>query len=370
MIQALARESSRQGLDVSVMGLDDPWVKEDFSENGFAVTAERVVGPAAFGFAPALRRGLQGRKGAVIHSHGLWMYPGLAARQVADESGGHLLVSPHGMLEPWATRRSGWKKRFAGWLFENKNLRRADCLHALCRAEAENFRRYGLKNPIAIIPNGVDVEEFTPPPVERELVERFPAIKSRRRILFLSRLHPKKGVLELLQAWQAMARAFPEWQVVVAGGGDAGYGEELKRFAAPMIASESVVFTGPVYGEVKRQLLAAADVFALPSYSEGFSVAVLEAAAAGLPVLLTRECNFPELAAAGAAVEISPEARAIETGLRRLLEISDVERRAMGQNGRALMQKNYTWSAVAAQMCSVYDWLAGKSDLPQSVNRV
>ncbi|HEU5396360.1 MAG TPA: glycosyltransferase, partial [Verrucomicrobiae bacterium] len=304
VIQALARESRHRGFEVSVLGLDDPWVKEDFAADGVAVAADGVVGPAAFGFSPGLRRRLEGWRGQVIHSHGLWMYPGVAARQAAIQHGCRLVISPHGMLEPWATRHSGWKKRLAGRFFENKNLRRADCLHALCRAEAENFRGYGLKNPVAVIPNGVRIEDFSAPADDRALRKKFPALDGRRRILFLSRLHPKKGIVELLQAWRRMARDFAGWQLVVAGGGDVRFEEQLKTVAGPQ--NSSVVFTGPLFGETKRQILAGADVFALPSFSEGFSVAVLEAAASGLPVLLTRECNFPELAGAGAAVEIAP----------------------------------------------------------------
>jgi poly(glycerol-phosphate) alpha-glucosyltransferase len=365
VIWALARETSRRGNHVSVIGLKDQWLAED--GKNLAFDSGQIVGPQAFGFSPELKKQLQARaqpKG-IIHSHGLWMYPGWAARKRAVENHCPLLVSPHGMLEPWALNHSSWKKKIAGHLFEYKNLQKAACLHALCLPEAENIRRYGLKNPIAIIPNGVDLDESAPSP--DAIVQKFPDLKGRRRLLFLSRLHPKKGLGNLLQAWQKLASNYKDWQLLIAGSGDAAYESELKTFSSDLISSKSVVFLGQVQGEMKKQTLAAADVFILPSFSEGFSVAILEAAGAALPVLLTPECNFPELARAKAALEITTDAAGIEKGLRQILELPDDQRRAMGQHGRDLIKKSYTWPAIAEQMCRVYDWLAGTATMPETV---
>jgi len=365
VIWALARETSRRGNNVSVIGLKDQWLAED--GKNLAFDSGEIVGPQAFGFSPELKKRLQSRaqpKG-IVHSHGLWMYPGWAARKTAVGNNCPLLISPHGMLEPWALNHSSWKKKIAGHLFEYKNLQKAACLHALCLPEAENFRRYGLKTPIAIIPNGVDLDESAP--TADAIVEKFPDLKGRRRILFLSRLHPKKGLGNLLQAWQKLAPDFKDWQLLIAGSGDAAYESELKTFSADLISNKSVVFLGQVQGEVKKQTLAAADVFILPSFSEGFSVAILEAAGAALPVLLTPECNFPELARANAALEITTDAAGIEKGLRQILELPDEQRRAMGQHGRDLIKKSYTWPAIAEQMCRVYDWLTGTAATPETV---
>jgi len=296
------------------------------------------------------------------------MYPGLAARKSAGQNRSRLLVSPHGMLEPWALNRSNWKKKAAGILFENKNLQKADCLHALCLPEAENIRRLGLKNPIAIIPNGVDLDELVPP--SGAIFEKFPEIKGRRRILFLSRLHPKKGLGNLLQAWQKMAPDFKDWQLLIAGSGDQAYEQELKAFSKEQLSNKSVVFLGQVQGEDKKQILAAADVFILPSFSEGFSMAILEAAAAGLPVLLTPECNFPELARSNAAIEITTDAAGIEKGLRQTLELTDEQRKTTGQRGHELIKKSYTWPAIADQMCRVYDWMTGTAPMPETLKVV
>ena len=368
VIWSLARETRRRGFSTAVAGLNDEWVKDDCHPDGFPMVAGDVVGPKAIGYSPDLNKQLPTlvQSPGVVHSHGLWMYPGLAARKCAENKGCQLLISPHGMLEPWALNHSRWKKKLAEFLFERKNFQKAGCLHALCRAEAENFQRYGLKNPIAIIPNGVYPYEFERGPIDA-ILEKFPGIKNHRRILFLSRLHSKKGLDNLLKAWRRLAPDFKDWQLLIAGSGEPGYEKVLKSLSSDLISSQRVFFLGPLYGEEKKQILAAADVFVLPSFSEGFSMAVLEAAASGLPVLLTPQCNFPELIQSGAAIQISTEPAGIENGIRQILELPEEQRKAIGMRGQELVKKSYTWPHIADQMCRVYEWLAGNAPKPESV---
>ncbi|HKI69020.1 MAG TPA: glycosyltransferase, partial [Verrucomicrobiae bacterium] len=225
----------------------------------------------------------------------------------------------------------------------------------------------GIGKPIAILPNGVGMEALRPLPEREAIAERFPQVKGRHRVLFLSRLHPKKGLANLLSAWQKLGPDFGDWCVLIAGSGEPAYEEQMRTLVKDLALDRSVVFLGPAYGDDKRNAFAAADVFALPSYSEGFSVAVLEAAAAGLPVLLTRECNFPELAKAGAAVETSPNTSEIESGLRSLLEMTGEQRRAMGRRGKELVERAYTWPTIARQMLELYRWLSGNAQRPAFV---
>ncbi len=367
VIRALARETNRRGLNASILCLKDQWTSHDSQADHSEFVAAQFLGPSALGYSPELKRKLLALSPSpkIIHSHGLWMYPGLAARTSAARDGARLVISPHGMLEPWALNHSRWKKRLAANLFENKNLRSAACLHALCTAEAASFRRYGLKNPIAVIPNGVDFDSS--PPADGAILEKFPDTKGRRRILFLSRLHAKKGLSNLLQAWRNLAPNFKDWQLLIAGAGDPAYERQLKTSARDLIADKRLLFLGPLYGNDKSQILAAADLFVLPSFSEGFSMAVLEAAAAALPVLLTRDCNFPELARSNAAIEIPPDLPAVEAGLRQFLELPDEQRKTMGRCGQDLVKKSYTWPVVADQMCRVYNWLAGNAAMPETV---
>jgi glycosyltransferase involved in cell wall biosynthesis len=369
VIWNLAQNMSRPGLECWVAGLQDRWDRQDHPES-VAVVSGAVHGPTALGYSRELQRRVAGlvHPRTVIHAHGLWMHPGIVARQNSRRMNCPLVISPHGMLEPWALQNSRWKKRLAAWLFENNNLQSAHCLHALCAAEAQHFRNYGLRNPIAVIPNGVDASRLAGPKTDLgDLLGPNSVAAHPRAILFLSRLHPKKGLENLLAAWRGLAADYPQWRLIIAGAGEPAYEETLRQLIHDHDLARQVLIYGAAYGEEKRRLLLSVDGFVLPSFSEGFSVAILEAAAAGLPIVLTPECNFPELTAAGAAFEISPSAPTVEAGLRQLMKLSAAERHAMGERGRKLVQQSYTWPVIADQMLSAYRWLLGTAPRPACV---
>jgi glycosyltransferase involved in cell wall biosynthesis len=370
VIWAQAREFNRLGLNCSVAGLYDDFVAEDCKKWDSVFLVGRVSGPRSFGFSCDLRSLIRDRVvgGGIVHSHGLWMYPGLIARKISRKTGSPLVVSPHGMLEPWALQNSGWKKRMAAWLFENRNLRSAECLHALCEAESKHMRSYGLRNPIAVIPNGVNLEDLNPMPHYESMEAEYPRLKGKRRMLFLSRIHPKKGLAHLFRAWQRLASEFNDWTLLIAGNDQLGHEREMRSLAVELGLGDAIIFLGALYGEAKKKMIAGSDAFVLPSFSEGFSMAVLEAAACGLPVMLTPQCNFPELVAAGGAVEVQPEAESCETGSRQMFSFSNAERTRMGSCGQNLIYRAYTWPAIAARMAAVYAWLLRQGPKPDCVS--
>lgn len=369
VIWSLVRQTLKTGGDSIVAGLKDAHFEMDSRDAGVSVVGGRVVGPRALGFSPELRRALtfEVRPTDAIHVHGLWMYPGVLAASLSRLKGCKRVVSPHGMLEPWALKHSSSKKKLAGWCFERQNLRTADCLHALCNQEAQNIRNYGLRNPVAVIPNGIDLAENAVGSKGAAVLQEFPQLKERQILLFLSRVHPKKGLPDLLQAWAKTRPHEKNWVLLVVGPNELGHEQELRKLADDLQISQYVVFTGPAYGEKKQQLLSAANGFVLPSHSEGFSVAVLEAAAARLPIILTKECNFPELAAAGAAIEVPAGQVGATEGLVRFLALNETDRRQMGSKGYELVKRSYTWPAVAGQMALVYDWLEDKCPRPDCI---
>ena len=366
VIWSLAQNTQTLGNESIVAGLKDEFFETDGQSRTIQVIAGKVRGPRALGYSSELKNLMnrQIRSTDVLHAHGLWMYPGSLAFQLSQKSGCKRVVSPHGMLEPWALQNSRWKKRAAGWWFERRNLRTADCLHALCQAEAENFRRYGLRNPIAVIPNGVDLKNSPPKRDKTVLVEERPGLAGRKLLLFLSRIHPKKGLVDLLNAWATLRLQDRNWSLVVAGPDEASHARQLRQLAADLEISEHIQFTGPVYGEKKDRLLSGADAFVLPSHSEGFSMAVLEASAAGLPVLLTKECNFPELAAAGAAIETPAGPLGVTRGLAELTGLTEGQCDLMGTRGFELVRNAYAWPAIAKETLQVYDWLIAAGPKP------
>ena len=358
-----------QGLEVEILGLEDENTSQDLG--AWYPLRPRVVavwGPRLFGYSPQLRRRLQEARADILHAHGLWMHPSLASLQWARQSRRPYIVSPQGMLDPWALRNSGWKKRIAAWLFENAHLQGAACLHALCRSEALSIRRYGLGNPICVIPNGVDLPQNGPtdPPPWRDRRGR-----DRKVMLYLGRLHPKKGLVNLLRAWASLHRGglegLAEWSLVVAGWDQGGHESALKTLAAKLNLQDHVVFIGPQFNEAKAATFCQADAFILPSFSEGLPVAILEAWAYGLPVLMTPQCNLPEGFEAGAAIAIDPEVESIAHGLEELFSMSDSERKGMGARGRALVQEKFYWPKIAAEMKAVYEWILGGGSPPSCV---
>jgi len=299
------------------------------------------------------------------------------------------------MLDAWALENSKTKKKVAAALYERRHLRRAACLHALCRSEADSIRAFGLKNPIATIPNGIEIPE-------RKTAEhrQQTAGSDKKLLLFLGRVHPKKGLENALRAWakirgrESGVRGQEEWQFVIAGWDQGGHEVKLKQLceelglsfadvpakqfmdiggSSDQFSAFSVVFTGPLFGELKAQLLERASAFILPSFSEGLPMSVLEAWAYELPVIMTDFCNLPEGFNADAAIHIDTEVESMSVGMVKMIESSDAELKNMGVNGLNLVKEKFTWPKIAAQMKELYEWVSeGRhkgEGLPKFVSR-
>jgi poly(glycerol-phosphate) alpha-glucosyltransferase len=272
------------------------------------------------------------------------------------------------MLERWALQNAKWKKQIAALLYENTHLRDAACLRALCEAEAQSIRAYGMRNPVCIIPNGVDLPDLVEGSAFKagnSVLQKF--VQGRKTLLYLGRLHPKKNVASLICAWKQMLDSRPSiaksWMLAIAGWGGSGYEQKLKDLAAV----PSIVFVGAQFGAEKEACYRACDAFILPSFSEGLPMAVLEAWAYAKPVLMTAECNLPEGFAAGAALQIGTRPEEIAAGLKQLIEMSDDDRRAMGARGRTLAVTKFSWPHIGEEMRSVFEWVLGGGPTPQTV---
>lgn len=325
----------------------------------------RVVGPGRFCYQPGLAAALQAWDPDLIHIHGLWSYQSLAGLRWGRSTGRPRVVSPQGMLDPWALRQSRVRKALALALFESAALQEAACVHAVTAAEADILRRGGFAKVTCIVPNGVDV----PGPISGAFGGRPPWLPEGRILLYLGRFHAKKGLYELLEGWVRAGLGPAEdvpWNLVLAGFGERLDEVELRE-AVSAIKGLRVMIVGPQTGMAKQQLLAAADAFILPSHSEGLPVAVLEAWAHGLPVLMSEACNLPEGFQLGAAFPVAPDAAAIALGIDRLRRMSPEERAAMGLAGRQLVEQRFSWGFVAQQMLQTYQWLLGRGTRPTVV---
>ena len=319
---------------------------------------------SGFGFSPALRALVRTNQSDIIHSHGLWMWSDWVASLSARAQNRPHIVSPHGMLEPWAMANSARKKQVMWRAFQKRALDNAHVLHALCDAEQIAMRELGLANPIAVIPNGVNLSEFADLPAPAEFDAAFPVARERKILLFMARLHPKKGLVPLLHAWKNLARDFPDWLLVLAGPDENGHRAELEILIEESGLQRAATLTGMLDGTLKRAALSRADAFVLPSFSEGFSIAILEAMACRLPVLLTPECHFSDAVTRGAALEATPEAQSLARAARALMEMSDAGRAQMGARGYDLVARDYTWESVARAWKSLYAWSLGENEKP------
>lgn len=321
-----------------------------------------------FGFSPELRPLMErlARESNVIHSHGLWFFMDYVSYRVARETGKPHIISVHGMAQPWIQSRSRWKKAPVDWWFQNRALERATAIQALGPTEVEDIRRLGFRAPIALVPNGVELDDAPAPP--REVLDtQFPALKDKRVLLFLARLHPKKGLAHFLPAWKEVQATRNDWHLLIAGPDDGGHRAELEAQVESLGLQNQVTFAGLLTGEPKRAAFSGASAFVLPSHSEGFSMSLLEALGARLPILITPGCNFPEAVRAKSAIEMPATEQGSFEGLMQLLALSDEERRAMGERGRALVERDYTWEVVARKLKGVYAWCDGSGPKPECI---
>ena len=313
---------------------------------------------------PLMRQVIQNAD--VVHNHSLWMLPNSYASRIAKKYHKPVVITVHGALEPWAIQHSGWKKQLAGKWFQFRDLHEADCLHVNSLQELEGIRQFGLRNPVAIIPNGINWDQFATLPSPDSFYANRPELKGKRIVLFMARLHKKKGLMHLLESWEKLHSQFQDWHLCIAGPDD-GYESFVREFVQIRNLSDTVSLLGVLRGEEKRQALVAAECFVQPSFSEGFSMSVLEAMASGKPVLITPGCNFPEAMQSGCAIEVEPNAESTSQGLRQLLMMSRDQLAAMGARGRELVMEGYTWESVAQRTLHLYRWLLGLDSQPHFV---
>jgi glycosyltransferase involved in cell wall biosynthesis len=294
---------------------------------------------------------------AGIHIHGIWQEHCLFGAQAAREANKPYIISAHGMLDPWALRNKGWKKRIYSALIERRNVSGAACLHALTGAEANEYREFGACNPIAVIPNGVHVPETASAPA---FFRKFPELAGKRVLLYLARLHLKKGLDLLCRAWKNAAPG-EEHHLLLAGPDFEGTKHRVEQMIAELGIGRSISFAGMLKGSDKWNALAAADAFVLPSRSEGLSVSVLEAMGMGKPAIVTSRCNVPEVRTRECGWMIEPDESELTAALREYLSSNAATRRRMGSNGRRVVEQIYSWETVGRQMAATYEWLSGGS---------
>ena len=358
-VPALARHLSLLNeVEIAIIGTEDKTDPDAAASWGQQVHSHRVIAMRSFHWAPGMTRTLAGFAPDITDLQGLWTYPSFAHLRYHRRFPKPYVVTPRGMLDPWALRRSPLKKRVVSALFESESLRRATCLRATSEMEAAHFRDYGLSQPIAVVPNGVEIPPVAP--------ARNPLPKEHRRVLFLSRLHPKKGLPILLQAWAALAPSLKDWELVIAGQDEVGHEREM-RDLAQRLSLPRIQWAGAVHGQEKLDLYRSADIFVLPTHAENFGLVVAEALAAAVPVISSKGAPWEGLEIEKCGWWIDQGVEPLVATLGKAVMLTDEERTQMGLRGQAWMARDFGWDKVARNMLDVYMWLKNGGQPPATV---
>lgn len=375
-VQGLVAGLNVAGVETWLMTLNhgvEPWIEgvTRFENGGVFEEVVQRVGPD------------------IVHLQGIWSMALHRCAVVCRRLGIKYVIAPRGMLEPWSLQQKWLKKRIARWLYQDKDLKCAAALHATAESEAEQIRCLGFKNPIIVSPNGVNVPKESLAvsrrnrrlSVARDSSEPSRAAASaeslvgdgKRRVLFVSRMHPKKGVMELVEAWSKLSSASSVCSVVkdwrcelvytVNGDFEREYEAKVKAKVKESGLEDQFIFTGALNDDEKWQAYARADLFVLPTYSENFGIVVAEALYAGVPVITTKGTPWGELdtAKCGKWIDLPTEGSnpsawpVLVAALREMMSLSDDERHQMGANGQRLVEEKYTWDAVVKAMVKGYE---------------
>tara|TARA_A100001391_G_scaffold191591_1_gene165072 strand:+ start:1371 stop:2567 length:1197 start_codon:yes stop_codon:yes gene_type:complete len=296
------------------------------------------------------------QQGLIVHDHAVWLATNHAVASFCRERNVLRVVSPRGMLGEWAMAHGGFKKRLAWKLYQRRDLATADAFHATSSQEADEIRSLGFKQPIAVVPNGVTL----PPglPVRRT--------SEGRQALFLSRIHPKKGLIQLVRAWK-QADVPKQWHLVIAGPDENGHQAEVQAEVRRLGIGDHVDFPGEIDNDAKWQSYVDSDLFILPSFNENFGIVIAEAMAAGLPVITTTATPWRVIRDQSMGWWIDPEVEPLVEAIDEALRLPTDELAAMGTRAAQFTRQQATWSAVAERLSDFYRWLLDGDHLPDTV---
>jgi len=286
----------------------------------------------------------------IVHIQGMWKLTTHSMNMAAARSGIPIVISPRGMLAPWALSVKKWKKRLGMFLYQHGDLKRAAAFHAASDIEAEHIRDFGLTQPIITVPNGVNLSEILP---SRKVY----GSAREHTALFLSRMHPGKGLMLLADAWAVLR---PQgWRMMAVGTNERGHGDEIKRRVKELGIEDSWTFHDEVGDDEKWSIYRSADLFIHPSASENFGLSIAEALTAEVPVITTKGCPWAEIQnKCGWWVDRNVDS--LVAAMREAMALTDEQRQSMGEYGHRLINEKYSWPAIARQMVKGYESVLGK----------
>lgn len=344
------------------------------AKRGFPIENIRrfpLIGPRMFWYSPSMERdatGIVGKQFNILHQHGIWTGNSRATLKMRENHGTPTIIAPHGALNSYALKRSAWKKIIALNVYEANNLKRASCLHATSENEISAFRDFGLSNPIAFISNCIAKSRLTIHGNKMKFREQYAVPGDRRVLLFLSRISPIKGLMMLVQAIQKIPYEFNGWQLIIAGIDEFNHKVEVESLIKRLRLEDSIKIIGPLSDQAALDAFEAAELFILPSYSEGFPTVVMESLAAGVPVITTKATqDWQKLITFDCGWWIDANVDAIIEALKNALVLSSDQLLEMGERGKNLIEMEYTWDTISPKTINLYYWLLGDTNKPDFV---
>ena len=289
----------------------------------------------------------------LVHIHELWHFPHFAAYWGAKKAGKPYCISTHGHLSQWALNHKKIRKQIYLNVFQKKAMSKASALHAITQEEAQNIRRLGISNDIRLIPNGIHANACVDSVNSSDFLAMHPSLQGKPVLLFLGRIHPIKGLDLLVDAFKLVLNRYPETHLVIAGPDENGYKQHIEDQLKGNETYANCIFTGLLSERDKLKALKLANILVLPSYSEVMGIATLEGMDAGLPVVITEGCQFPEVAENGAGLVVQHTSTSLSDAILYLLDNPQI-RKKMGQIGQQLISQTYNWSTISDSYIDLY----------------
>lgn len=312
------------------------------------------------GRSPEMLKGLKVacKTADIAHINGLWQFPDVYPLWACKGTKCRLVVQPHGTLSKAAMKYSRLAKFLFGHLYQYEVLRKADMFVATSQEECDDIRKLGYYQPVAVLPNGVEVPNI------RLSAE---TQRDKKRMFFLSRIHPKKNVEMMIRCWARLESQFPEWDLSIVGPDrDNPYADHMKDLVT-QLHCKRVTFEGELNGDAKYHFMAESDCEVLPTHSENFGMVVAEALACGTPVICSHGAPWAGLEANKCGWWVPTEEAALESAMREAMSLNDATRREMGARGREWMKRDFDWNAIGRKMKVAYEWLLNGGDKPEWV---
>lgn len=290
----------------------------------------------------------------IIHIHGVWHFSGVAPYLAEIKTA--KCITTHGLLDRWTISKGYWKKYIFGLLFQKRILKNTELIQINNLDEKEDLKRFlGFEHPnVKIIPNGMNLQDFAVLPEKNTFRNQFHIPKEKQLILFMSRINLKKGLDLLLPAFKQLLSERNNCLLILAGPDD-GYLSETQNFIKQNNLKDKIILVGMLTGKDKLAALSDADIFVLPSHSEGFSIATLEALISGTPSLLSDRVGFGDaIRENNAAHLIELNEKSIVEGLNKMLDDKDYCQ-TLSKNGISLVKNKYDIKLVATQLFNEFE---------------